>query len=181
MRCVRLGRALVGGGESANDTGVRPQKHAMHQLELKIPPLALCAVFSVAIVAFGYFAPFANIPFPGHRTVAIALLLVGIAIAAAGVVQFQLARTSVNPMFPSRASSIVACGVFSLSRNPMYLGMALALLGLSAWHATIPGCLLVPLFCLYMTEFQIKPEERVLLARFGDEFSAYMAKVRRWV
>ena len=153
----------------------------MRQLELKIPPLALCAAFAVAIVAFGYFAPLANAPFPGHRVAAITLLLVGVAVAAAGVVQFRLAKTSVNPMVPSRASSIVASGVFGLSRNPMYLGMALALLGLSAWRSTLPGYALVPLFCLYMTEFQIKPEERVLLASFGEEFSAYMAKVRRWV
>jgi protein-S-isoprenylcysteine O-methyltransferase Ste14 len=153
----------------------------MRQLELKIPPLALCAGFAVAIVAFGYVAPLANAPFAGHRVAAIALVLVGVAVAVAGVVQFRLAKTTVNPMVPSRASSIVASGVFRLSRNPMYLGMALALLGLSAWRSTLPGYALVPLFCLYMTEFQIKPEERVLLARFGQEFSAYMAKVRRWL
>ena len=153
----------------------------MHQLELKIPPLALGAVFAVAIVAFGYFVPFANAPFPSHRTVAIALLLLGIAVGIAGIVQFRIARTSVNPMVPTRASSMVVSGVFRLSRNPMYLGMALALLGLSAWRSSIPGYALVPLFCLYMTEFQIKPEERVLMARFGDAFAAYRVRVRRWV
>jgi protein-S-isoprenylcysteine O-methyltransferase Ste14 len=153
----------------------------MHQLELKIPPLALCAVFAVVILAFGYAVPIANAPFPGHRVAAITILLVGVAVAVAGVVQFRRARTTVNPMAPNRASSIVGSGVFALSRNPMYLGMALALLGLSAWRSTLLGYLLVPLFCLYMTKFQIKPEERALLARFGEEFAAYMARVRRWL
>jgi len=76
---------------------------------------------------------------------------------------------------------MVTTGVFALSRNPMYLGMALALLGLAAWRSTLPGYALVPLFGVCMNEFQIKPEERALLARFGKEFSAYMSKVRRWV
>ena len=159
----------------------RAQKRVMRQLELKIPPLALCAIVALAIVTIGDLAPIANAPFPGHRGVAVALLLVGIAVAAAAVVQFRLVKTTVNPMLPNRASSIVASGVFSLSRNPMYVGMALALLGLSAWRSTLPGYALVPLFCLYMTEFQIKPEERALLARFGEEFASYVAKVRRWL
>ena len=133
------------------------------------------------LIRFGYVAPLANAPFPGHRVAAIALLLVGVAVATTGVVQFRHARTTVNPMVPSRASAIVASGVFGLSRNPMYLGMAMTLLGLSAWRSTLPGYALVPLFCFYMTKFQIKPEERALLASFGEEFAAYMAKVRRWL
>lgn len=153
----------------------------MRQLERKIPPLALCAVIALAIAAAGSFAPSANAPFPGHRFVAVALVPLGVAIVTAGVVQFRRAKTSVNPMDPSRASSVVASGVFTFSRNPMYLGMALVLLGISAWHSTLPGYVLVSLFCPYMTHFQIKPEERVLLARFGDEFSAYICRVRRWI
>jgi protein-S-isoprenylcysteine O-methyltransferase Ste14 len=153
----------------------------MRCLELKVPPLALCAAFALAIVALGHFAPFANMPFPGHRIAAAVLLLSGIGVAAVGVVQFRLAQTTVNPVVPDRASSMVTTGVFALSRNPMYLGMALALLGLAAWRSTLPGYVLVPLFGVYMNEFQIKPEERALLARFSEEFSAYMSKVRRWV
>jgi|APFre7841882724_1041349.scaffolds.fasta_scaffold05420_1 protein-S-isoprenylcysteine O-methyltransferase Ste14 len=153
----------------------------MLPLELKIPPLALTLIFALAIVAFGYLAPSANAPFPGHRGVAVAFLLVGIAVAVAAVVQFRQAKTSVNPMLPDRASAIVATGVFRLSRNPMYVGMALVLLGLCAWWSTLPGFALVPLFCLYMTEFQIKPEEGALLSRFGPEFGTYMARVRRWL
>ena len=153
----------------------------MRQLELKVPPLALSAGFAAAIFAFGHFVPSANEPFPGHRSVAVALLMAGAIVAIAGVAQFRLAKTSVNPMVPGRASSIVATGVFGWSRNPMYLGMAVTLLGLSAWFSTIPGYALIPLFCMYITEFQIKPEERALLASFGAEYEAYMAKVRRWV
>jgi protein-S-isoprenylcysteine O-methyltransferase Ste14 len=153
----------------------------MRRLELKIPPLAMCAACALTIITLSCFLPDANVPFPGHRVVSIALILVGVAVAAAGVVQFHLAKTTVNPMVPSRASSVVNSGVFRLSRNPMYLGMALVLLGLSTWHATLPGYTLVPLFCIFMTWLQIKPEERALLALFGEEYARYMLKVRRWI
>jgi len=62
----------------------------------------------------------------------------------------------------------------------MYLGMALALLGLAAWLSELAGYLLVLGFCWYLTIFQIIPEERALLATFGPEFARYMATVRRW-
>lgn len=153
----------------------------MHQLELKVPPPVVLAGFAACVVVLGYFVPSANLPFPGHRVLAVALGLFGMFIAFAGVAQFRRARTAINPMAPSRASSIVATGLFAWSRNPMYLGMAAALLGLSAWFATLAGYLLVALFCLYMTRFQIQPEERALLSKFGAEYEAYRARVRRWL
>jgi protein-S-isoprenylcysteine O-methyltransferase Ste14 len=153
----------------------------MRQLDLKVPPLAVCATALVAIVAFGYFVPSANQPFPGHRLAAISLVLAGVTVAVTAILQFRRVRTTVNPMRPSRTASIVATGVFSWSRNPMYLGMAMCLLGVSAWFSTVLGYALVPLFCVYITEFQIKPEERALMVRFGAEYSAYAATVRRWI
>ncbi|UCE31869.1 MAG: isoprenylcysteine carboxylmethyltransferase family protein, partial [Burkholderiales bacterium] len=106
---------------------------------------------------------------------------IGVAVGVAGVAAFRRARTTVDPRTPERARSVVRSGVFRVSRNPMYLGLALGLTGVAAWFATVPGLLLVPLFCLYITQFQIKPEERILLASFGQQYAAYMAQVRRWV
>lgn len=153
----------------------------MQHLELKIPPLALCAVFAVAIAAFAHLAPGANLTVRGHQVISIAAVLIGIAVASAGVVEFRRAKTTVNPLAPGNASSVVASGVYRISRNPMYLGMAVALFGVAAWSSTLIGYALIPIFCIYMTQFQIKPEERALLASFGDGFASYMAKVRRWV
>lgn len=72
-------------------------------------------------------------------------------------------------------------GVYRYTRNPMYLGMAATLASIALWKASVPGVALVPGFCLYMSRFQIRPEERALLTRFGDEFSACMSQVRRWI
>lgn len=153
----------------------------MRALELRIPPLALWAACAAAALAAGYWLPQFNQPFPGQRLLALLGVALGIAVAAAGVLEFRRVRTTVNPLAPERASTVVASGVYRRSRNPMYLGMALALAGLAAWPSSLIGFALVPLFCAYMTAFQIKPEERALLARFGPPFAQYMAAVRRWL
>ena len=71
--------------------------------------------------------------------------------------------------------------VYRYSRNPMYLGMGLALLGLALWWASVPGLALVLAFCLYINRYQIHPEERALAVMFGEEFTSYMSRVRRWI
>lgn len=153
----------------------------MRFLELRVPPLLLWAVFAAAIAAAVRWMPALSLPFPGHRVIALVLFVVGTAAAVAGVVEFRRARTTVNPIAPEKASTVVSSGVFRLTRNPMYLGMAVTLLGLSAWMATAAGLLLVPVFCVYMTRFQIEPEERALISLFGREFEQYMQRVRRWL
>ena len=153
----------------------------MHRFELRIPPLVLVAVFAAAIVAASRWAPLARVPVPGHRVIALLLVVAGLGVALAGVVAFRRARTTVNPMAPERTTTVVCTGIYRLSRNPMYLGMALALLGVAAWGSSLAGYALVPVFCAYQTRFQIVPEERALLQHFGPEFSAYMGRVRRWI
>jgi protein-S-isoprenylcysteine O-methyltransferase Ste14 len=153
----------------------------MQALELKLPPLVVWLLSAVAVAAAARLWPGASMPFAGHRAAAVVVLLLGIMIAVAGVVQFRRARTTVNPLAPVNASAIVASGVYRLSRNPMYLGMALALCSLALWWASAAGGVLVLLFCLYLTQFQIKPEERALLAKFGQPYAAYLRQVRRWL
>jgi protein-S-isoprenylcysteine O-methyltransferase Ste14 len=150
-------------------------------LTLRIPPLAVWAVFAVAIAAAARWLPVTNLPLPGHQVIAVITVFAGIAVALAGVVEFRRAKTTVNPLAPDKVTSVVKRGVYRFTRNPMYLGMAAALLGIALWWASLPGLLFVAGYCAYITRFQIQPEERALLARFGEEFSSYMSRVRRWV
>jgi protein-S-isoprenylcysteine O-methyltransferase Ste14 len=150
-------------------------------MELRIPPLALAAAFVGAIALVSTYAPLVRLPFPGRRFVAASLAIAGLSVALAGVVQFGQVRTTVNPTSPERTSAIVTAGLYRWSRNPMYLGMALMLLGAAAWTSTLAGYLLVAVFCAYLTRFQIVPEERALAAAFGPEFERYAATVRRWI
>jgi protein-S-isoprenylcysteine O-methyltransferase Ste14 len=75
----------------------------------------------------------------------------------------------------------VLSGIYSLSRNPMYLGFLMLLLGWAIYISNAFAFLFVPAFVLYMNHFQIEPEEQALTARFGQEFMSYAGRVRRWL
>jgi len=67
--------------------------------------------------------------------VALVFVALGIAIALSGVVAFRRARTTVNPLKPDAASSLVESGIYRYTRNPMYVGLALALVGWAVYLA----------------------------------------------
>ena len=94
---------------------------------------------------------------------------------------FRRHKTTVNPFTPAKSSSLVATGIYRYSRNPMYLGLFLALLGWGAYLGNWASALLLPAFVAYMNRFQIHPEERVLTESFGPQFLAYARSVRRWL
>jgi protein-S-isoprenylcysteine O-methyltransferase Ste14 len=153
----------------------------MPQLELKIPPLALVIMFTFAMWLQAKLTP--ALSFSGAWQVPVAALLasLGGGIAIAGVLAFRRAHTTVNPTNPGSSSSVVSDGIYSFSRNPMYVGFTLILLAVDALLGNVLALLWLPLFVSYMNHYQIIPEERVLEARFGAEYSAYLASVRRWI
>ncbi|WP_245960776.1 methyltransferase family protein [Wenzhouxiangella sediminis] len=121
-------------------------------------------------------------PAPWLRIGLAALLLItGAWLAVAGVIEFRRASTTVNPMAPGDSSTVVDSGVYRYTRNPMYLGFVFVLLAWAVWLAA-PWTLLGPAaFVAWMNRFQILPEERALVDRFGDDYRAYRERVRRWV
>jgi protein-S-isoprenylcysteine O-methyltransferase Ste14 len=121
------------------------------------------------------------VPFGVRVGVAVALVAIGQSISISGMVSFRRAKTTVNPMKPSAASSLVTNGVYGFTRNPMYLGLSITLMGWAVFLSNPLALLAVPLFVLYINRFQINPEERVLSALFGAEYAAYKEKVGRWL
>lgn len=154
---------------------------AMRSLELRIPPALVWFLAAGAIYACARGFPSARIEFPARRAIAAGCAVAGVALALAGVREFRRARTTVNPLEPGRASSVVSSGLYRHTRNPMYLGMAVGLVGLALWPGSLAGLLVVPVFMGYLTLFQIIPEERALLARFGSGYADYCRQVRRWL
>ena len=84
-------------------------------------------------------------------------------------------------MKPGETTALVAVGVYKLTRNPMYLGMLLMLIGWAIFLSNVVAFAFLPVFVLYINRFQIEPEERVLALKFGSEFAAYQTRVRRWL
>lgn len=151
------------------------------QLELRIPPVLVCAF----VAGLMWFAAEVSAPwtlhFPFRAPVARGLALAGLAIASAGVFSFRRAKTTLNPTLPGSASSLVVSGIYRFTRNPMYLGLLLTLLGWGVYLGNVLAIALIPGFVIYMNRFQIQSEERALTSLFPQDFPAYKAKVRRWL
>ena len=106
------------------------------------------------------------------------LVAAGLALAIAAAVEFRRARTTIIPH--EMPTAIVTSGVYRLSRNPIYLGDALILAGLGLRWDSVLALALVPVFAAVITRRFILPEEARLRARFGAEYDAWAARVRRW-
>lgn len=153
----------------------------MSALELKIPPVAVVLAFSLAMWLVGVQLPSLVVGLPLRTALVAVLAASGTAFALAGVAAFRKARTTVNPLHPGSASAIVMSGVYRLSRNPMYVGLLLALAAWAVYLSHPVAFIFLPLFIAYMNRFQIVPEERALSSKFGSEFAAYRRSVRRWL
>ena len=151
----------------------------MKSLENKIPPAVVWLVCALIMKSIAYVLPF--VALPHLPIVAIVMALIGIGAGIAGVWNFYKARTTINPLEPSEATHFVSEGIYKLSRNPMYVGLACCLVSWAIWLSYLVPWLGVVLFIAYMTRFQIIPEERVLRQKFGDEYQNYYLKVRRWL
>jgi len=153
----------------------------MKSLELKIPPPLVALLCVVLMWYMQGFYPLSWLTAVWALPLAIALALVGIAVASLGANAFRRAHTTVHPLHPEQTSRLVTGGIYQRTRNPMYLGMAIVLLGVALYLADITAYLGLALFVRFISRYQIEPEERVLLEKFGAEFEAYQAQVRRWL
>ena len=153
----------------------------MQVLDLKVPPVAFVLICGVVMWAISTVCSAAAFALPGAPIVAVAFAFIGGGIIVAGGSAFWRRGTTVNPMTPETTKSIVSDGIYRFTRNPMYLGFVLILAGWAMYLANIYALLTLPAIVAYMTQFQIKPEERVLLAKFGPNYAEYTASVRRWV
>ena len=153
----------------------------MNSLELKIPPPVVALFFGLCMWLASSLVAALELPFVLRLGAALTLVAVGLVVSTAGVVAFRRARTTIDPTKPMATSALVSDGIYRMTRNPMYLGLLLALLGWAAFLANPLALLLVPAFVLYINRFQIEPEERALSALFGGEYGAYQERVRRWL
>ena len=153
----------------------------MRQLELKIPPPIVALLTGAAMWLASRLGPLIDLPHLLRTDCAGAIAACGGVLAFAGSIAFRRAKTTINPLRPANASSLVTSGIYRLTRNPMYLGLLLVLV---AWALHLSSVLAFAgpiLFVLYIRRFQIAPEERVLADKFGKAYSDYTSQVRRWL
>jgi|TARA_B100000242_G_scaffold163022_1_gene116553 protein-S-isoprenylcysteine O-methyltransferase Ste14 len=145
----------------------------------KIPP-------PIVTLAFGLMIYFSRNIFPDINNIifyvlSLFFIILGPFILISAVRSFKAEQTTINPININNASSLVISGVFKYSRNPMYLGMVFILLALSFRFNLVGGILFTSIFIMYITKFQIIPEEAAMKSIFGEDFNKYKNKTRRWI
>jgi protein-S-isoprenylcysteine O-methyltransferase Ste14 len=152
----------------------------MKTLELKIPPLPLAVGFGGLMWAIDRWLPMQTDRSSLRTVIALVTFGLAVGIVVTAVIDFRRAKTTVDPFHPEAASTIVTTGIYRITRNPMYLGFLLALIGLAVFLGNLASAVIPLIFIVYMNRFQIGPEERALRARFGASYEAYLRSVRRW-
>lgn len=150
-------------------------------MRLKIPPVVILFLSLGIIFGASYLFPDLEYKFGYQTLLSRIFLAMGVLVAFSGIISFRLKGTTVDPTKPSKASSLVTSGIYTYTRNPMYLGMALILLGGIIRIGNPTTIIGLMFFVWYLTQFQIKPEEDALVDLFGDEYRDYCRRVRRWI
>ena len=152
----------------------------MKILELKIhPPIVLVLCLGLVYI-LSHYLPILAIPsmLSGLYWY---IGITGVLVALAGIWEFRKAKTTINPTKPEKTSHLVSGGIYRITRNPMYLGMVCIITAAIFKFGNYFGFISLPCFMLYITQFQIKPEERIIESIFGEQYVAYKKKVRRWL
>lgn len=150
-------------------------------MKLRIPPLLLLLITGSMMTLLAHLFPEPGIPWPYPKNLAGLAALVGITFLALGVADFRKQKTTVNPLKPQEASALVTTGIYSRTRNPMYVGM---LLLLAAWWIllqNLAAAIFLPIFMGLINRLQIVPEEEILRKSFGEPYILYCRNVPRWL
>lgn len=153
----------------------------MKALETRIPPPVIALAFATLIWWMADYLPTIEIEYIPKVAIVSMLLAIGLVFDLSGLLIFRRARTTVNPIKLDTTSALVNTGVYKITRNPMYVGLAFVL---SAWcmYLNSPISMIgVAGFIFYINAFQILPEERMLATLFGEEYLEYQSRVRRWL
>jgi protein-S-isoprenylcysteine O-methyltransferase Ste14 len=153
----------------------------MDAVQVKVPPIVVALLTAACMWFISMYFPYFAMSFPARKIVAAILSIGGGLISVAGIVAFRLAQTTINPLQIDSISHLVVSGIYSFTRNPMYLGLLFVLLGWFVFLSNSLALIMIPLFVLYLNYFQIKPEEHALESKFGQPFLLYKTKVRRWL
>lgn len=153
----------------------------MKFLELKIPPVLIFAICVILMWLTSLVTNEAVINTVFRLILGMTSLVAGGCIAVAGVLEFKRMKTTLNPLKPDLANSVVSTGIYQFTRNPMYLGLLFALFSWTCYLDNLYSLIFVIFFHWYMTQFQIKPEERTLQSIFGKPYDFYQKRVRRWL
>ena len=142
------------------------------------PPLIYAGTLAAGLL-LNRLRPTRFLPRGFSRTLGPAFILGGLLLGLWGVREMRRAETNVDPYKPTTA--IVERGPYRYTRNPLYVGMTMIFVGVSALANTLPPMLLLPIALRIMRRGVIEREERYLEGKFGNVYLDYKNRVRRWL
>jgi len=113
------------------------------------------------------------------RLAGLPIVLIGLLIGFSGLFQIRRANTTLNPH--GSVTTVVTSGIYRFTRNPMYLGFMLMVIGFPLANGTLWGLILAPFFILTMNRLVIEKEEAYLEKKFGEPYTSFKRRVRRWL
>jgi len=119
--------------------------------------------------------------FTGQAILGILIGLEGIIIIFLSIRLFREYQTTINPFKAHETSRLITSGIYSFTRNPMYLGLSSIQVAFGIYLGAYVSIFLIPSFITYITYKQIIYEEQILEKKFGDEYINYLKSVRRWI
>jgi protein-S-isoprenylcysteine O-methyltransferase Ste14 len=143
-----------------------------------IPPLVYLAGIVVGLLV-SVWMPITVIQNPTAWIIGGFFIVCGAVLAGSAILKFKGVGTTVRP--DRAASSLVIAGPYKITRNPMYLGLALVYLGIAVADQSVWALILFPVVLIIIQHWAIEPEEAFLERRFGTDYSRYRANVRRWL
>ena len=147
--------------------------------DVKIHPPILVVIHIVVAYVLGRLIPLPFVVSPLVENIGFAFVVIGFLFCVAALIEFRRAHTTLDPH--GNVSAIVTSGIYRFSRNPIYLGFALMILGIPLNNGIYWGVVLAPMFLLFCTQLVIQHEEAYLEEKFGDEYTSYKSRVRRWL
>jgi protein-S-isoprenylcysteine O-methyltransferase Ste14 len=113
------------------------------------------------------------------KIIGVLLLVISLFFSVTSLRMFFRSKNTLIPIKP--ASSLQTNGIYNISRNPMYVGLAIVYLGLTCFIGNWWNIILFPILLLIVQEYIINREEKYLTRRFGQEYLDYKSRVRRWL
>ena len=154
-------------------------KNRKDHADVKAHPPILLLIHVGAAWLLGRFTVLPIIVSPLIRGIGLLLAGIGFLLGVLSLYAFTKARTTLNPH--GSVTSIVSTGIYRFTRNPIYLGMVFMLIGFPLAFGNVWGIPLVVAFIPLMNKLVIEREEAYLEKKFGEGYTGYKSRVRRWL
>lgn len=145
----------------------------------KVHPPIIAMIFIIVGLLLGRFVPvLANMP-PIMKNIGLGLTFIGFLCGVGAFLEFRKARTTLDPHGSTKA--LVKGGIYRFSRNPIYLGFLLMIIGFPLAYGSLWGLVVSPIFMATLSRLVIEKEEAYLEKKFKEEYTGYSSRVRRWL